>query len=215
MAINLNVGASSGGNLAATLKRESDGFFWNNITQIWEANPSFANRAIAFTEAAGDYAGSYTASNAGDLGDAGKVVAYFHNTSLSNVVTGVEEVYVVGGNEVSNVDSISASAKAATALSLVHQSIISVTVASVTTNGFFEVSGDDLSSTADQYNGLILTFATGNNQGISRSASDYNFTNPHASLQFNGAAGTDDELFPSAVQAGDKAFIIGLSRAVS
>lgn len=102
MSLKIGISANQGLTLFATLERLSDGRFWNNnATQTWDVAPSLANKKINLTEGSTENKGSYTASNAGSLGNAGQVRVRIHNDNDANDATVAMAVtYVHNGDEV-------------------------------------------------------------------------------------------------------------------
>jgi hypothetical protein len=200
MAINIKIPYTTGKTLVATLERESDGFFWNDVAEAWQANPSFADRSIALTERTGNYLTVYAGANSGDLGDGLRIALYVHDTGASNAVVSVSQWYVVGGNEVVNVDSIANSTQAATNLKDIYGSCVaSGTVNTVTGNGDFTLTSADLVATDAAYVDMMLIFTGGNNQRIPRVVGVY--TGATKRVQFGGSGFRGS--FPLTVQAGD------------
>jgi hypothetical protein len=97
--LNISTDAAPGKTLNATLKRLSDGYYWNPTAEAWQAAPSFANKAIALTEGEEELAGHYAVDVEG-LGDAGEVEAFIHDAGLSNRSIGSETFRVMDGEEV-------------------------------------------------------------------------------------------------------------------
>src|SRR5262245_18034494 len=89
-----------GGTYFATLKRQSDGFIWNQTAAAWQSAPAAVDQKITLTEGTGTYVGSYTASVSG-LGDALSIAVYIHDDVLAtDAVIAGSASYIVGGNEV-------------------------------------------------------------------------------------------------------------------
>lgn len=90
------------------------------------------------------------------------------------------------------------------ALDWTARAILSGTVAVVTSNSDFTLTGADLSSVDDQYNKCWLVFHTGNNKGVGRLIGDY--TGATKRVQFTG--GGSRGVFPSTVVAGDSWYLM-------
>lgn len=180
--------------LFVTLERESDGKFWdNNSTQSWLAAPSDANRKISCTEGTGLRIGSYKATNAGDLGDAGWVLVNVHETTLAKVVR-QGRVYVVNGNEVDLPNRIP------------KRSHFDGTVQSDggNTATTFKIDSTLGAKAADYFGdsngGMVLTFLTGTaNEGHARRVTAFNTTTDFITVE---------SAFPSTPTASD-AFTLG------
>jgi hypothetical protein len=92
----------TGANLAATLQRLSDDFYWNPTAVAFQVAPAYADKKIALAEGAAENLESYTASVA-SLGNAGRLLVRVHDEDNANLCIGTAHTGVLNGEEVQDV----------------------------------------------------------------------------------------------------------------
>jgi len=177
MSLEIGVQAATGQTLVATLERVSDGFFWdNNTDQAFEAAPSFADKKITLTEGGSENTGSYTGTNAGNLGDARRTRVRIHDdTDPSDKTIAILEVQIVDGDEVLDLEALDGNKESASDLSLAVRTVVQGTVddtAFAPTTTQFEA--DDITEATDNhFNGREIIFKTGGLKDQATSITDY------------------------------------------
>jgi hypothetical protein len=94
--------AAASGTYFATLRRQSDGAYWNNTASAWQANPAATDRKIPLAAGTGAYTTSYTATVTG-LSDAEWIDVFYHDdTDAADSVVATDQAYIWGGEEISS-----------------------------------------------------------------------------------------------------------------
>ena len=136
---NLLINHTTGQALAATIQRQSDGFYWSVTNSQFEAAPAFVDKQINLTEGIAEDAGSYSAT-IGSLGSPGPVNVRIHDTGAANITIQTYQVAIEGDAEVYTSSLTSAGAEIFTYTALVNGTIplsnteVWVTVDSAGTN---------------------------------------------------------------------------------
>ncbi len=98
MAYTLKVEGPPSANLAATLERISDGYYWNPTAVAFQSAPAFVDKRILLTEGTSENAGLYSVSIA-SLADAGDLRVCIHDTDASNRTVATHTTYIEDGTE--------------------------------------------------------------------------------------------------------------------
>ena len=148
---NLLVQHTTGEALAATIQRQSDGFYWSVTNSQFEAAPAFVDKQINLTEGVAEDASSYSAA-VGSLGSPGPVNVRIHDTGAANITIQTFQVAVEGDTEVYTSSLTRAGSEIFTYTALIDGSIplsgteVWITVDSAGTNviasGLTDVSGE-------------------------------------------------------------------------
>jgi hypothetical protein len=100
MTVYFSFPCASGGSLTVTVKRLSDGFFWDNSSGLFDTGLTFAATRINLTELTGNYAGIYEGANAFNMGTQSLLRAYVHDLNDGNRVLGELDFATAAGAEV-------------------------------------------------------------------------------------------------------------------